>query len=324
MTVQTVNRALTGVLLVVLIAAPWIVSALQAEFWLSIATEVLIWALLAASANLLLGQVGLLSFGQALYFGFGMYGVAIGVDRFGLSFWPALGLGLTAALAIAAVSGIVAVRLTWHYFAIITVVFSLIFYFLALRLKPLTGGDDGLSFSAPPVLDWGELTISLADESAQYWVILAFVTAAFVFQARLRASPLGRSFAAVRDSERKAALLGTNVLLVRWIAFVIAGGLAGLAGALFAFYGRYASASYMYYLVSGDAVIWAIIGGTGTLLGPGIGTALLILVREELSTVWEHYLLLVGAIVIATVVFAPRGVAGGWNLMLARLLERRR
>ncbi len=110
--------------------------------------EILIWSLFAASVNLLFGYVGLLSFGQALYFGFGMYGVGIGIDHFGLSFWPAFGLGIVAAMAMALVSGIFAVRLTWHYFAIITVVFSLIFYFLAVTMKPLTGGDDGINFSA--------------------------------------------------------------------------------------------------------------------------------------------------------------------------------
>lgn len=319
MTATTINRTMTALGLLALLAAPWVLPVYGAEFWLSVIAEILIWGLFAASANLLFGYVGLLSFGQALYFGFGMYGVAIGVDRLGLGFWPALGLGLSASIAMACVAGVVAVRLTWHYFAIITVVFSLIFYFLALRLKPITGGDDGLSFSAPPVFDMGGVTLSLGDETVQYLLILGFVVLGFAAQALLYASPLGRSFTAVRESERKASLLGINVLLVRWIAFVMAGGLAGLAGALFAFFGRYASATHMYYTVSGEAVIWTIIGGAGTLLGPLLGAAVLTLVREELSTIWEHYLLVVGAIVIATVVFAPRGIAGSWNALLARL-----
>ena len=118
----------------------------------------MIWSLFAASVNLLFGYVGLLSFGQALYFGFGMYGVAIGVATLGLSFWPAFGLGVFASVAIALVSGIFAVRLTWHDFAIITVVFSLIFYFFAVSVKPLTGGDDGINFSLPPAISIGGYT----------------------------------------------------------------------------------------------------------------------------------------------------------------------
>ena len=138
-----------------MLSVPWLVPALVSVFWVSVITEILIWSLFAASANLLFGYVGLLSFGQALYFGFGMYGVGIGIDQFGLSFWPAFGLGIVSAMAMALVSGIFAVRLTWHYFAIITVVFSLIFYFLAVTMKPLTGGDDGINFTLPPTFSFG-------------------------------------------------------------------------------------------------------------------------------------------------------------------------
>src|SRR6476620_1895828 len=133
-----------------MLSVPWSVPALVSPFWVSVITEILIWSLFAASVNLLFGYVGLLSFGQALYFGFGMYGVGIGIDHLGLSFWPAFGLGIVAAMGMALVSGIFAVRLTWHYFAIITVVFSLIFYFLAVTNKWLTGGDDGINFTLPP------------------------------------------------------------------------------------------------------------------------------------------------------------------------------
>src|ERR1700760_4056555 len=114
---------------VFLVATPWLIPALFNKFWVSVIAEILIWSLFAASVNLLFGHVGLLSFGQALYFGFGMYGVAVGITDFHLSFWPAFGLGIFAAVAMALATGVLAVRLTWHYFAIITVVFSLIFYF---------------------------------------------------------------------------------------------------------------------------------------------------------------------------------------------------
>src|SRR5271165_324992 len=152
-----VNRGLLTVFVAFLIIVPWLIPAILNAFWVSVIAEIMIWSLFAASVNLLFGYVGLLSFGQALYFGFGMYGVAIGVATLGLSFWPAFGLGIVAAVAIALISGIFAVRLTWHYFAIITVVFSLIFYFLAVSMKPLTGGDDGISFAMPPAFSFGGL-----------------------------------------------------------------------------------------------------------------------------------------------------------------------
>src|SRR5262249_32450776 len=131
----TIERAFLIVIAAILVAVPWLIPALFNAFWVSVVAEILIWSLFAASVNLLFCYVGLLSFGQALYFGFGMYGVAIGISDLGLSFWPAFALGIVAAMAMALVTGIFAVRLTWHYFAIITVVFSLIFYFLALTNK---------------------------------------------------------------------------------------------------------------------------------------------------------------------------------------------
>ena len=106
------------------------------------------------------------------------------------------------------------------------------------------------------------------------------------------------------------SLIGINVYYTRWIAFVISGLLAGVGGALFALFGRYASASYMFYHVSGEAVVWAIVGGIGSLLGPLVGTALLILFREFVSGIWENYLIAVGALVILVVMLAPRGIVG--------------
>src|SRR5437588_9404188 len=152
---------------VFLVATPWLIPALFNEFWVSVIAEIMIWSLFAASVNLLFGYVGLLSFGQALYFGFGMYGVAIGIATLGLSFWPAFGLGVFASVTIALLSGIFAVRLTWHYLAIITVVFSLIFYFFAVSVKPLTGGDDGINFSLPPTFALGGMQLSFTNKTLQ-------------------------------------------------------------------------------------------------------------------------------------------------------------
>jgi branched-chain amino acid transport system permease protein len=284
----------------------------------------MIWSLLAASVNLLLGYVGLLSFGQALFFGFGMYGVAMGVVHLGLGFWPAFGLGIVASGVMAAVAGTFAVRLTWHYFAIITVVFSLIFYFVAMSAKPLTGGDDGLSFSLPVLLRVGEFELTLADQTTQYYFIFLVWLVCLGAKALLVRSPLGLQFEAVRENDRRAELVGINVYRTRWIAFLLAGVMAGIGGALFAFFGRYASATYMFYHVSGEAVVWTIVGGAGTLLGPIVGTAALILFREFVSAVWEHYLLAVGIIVILSVMFAPRGIVGGIEELFVTLTDRER
>ncbi len=309
-----------GLLVVAFAFLPQIITAYSSPFWINVAAEILIWSLLAASVNLLFGYVGLLSFGQALFFGFGMYGVAIAIAQFELSLWPALLIGILAATAMAAVTGAFAVRLTWHYFAIITVIFSLIFYFVAMSAKSITGGDDGLSFSTPALFE--SLGLSLADRVTQYYFIFLICLACYVLMALVVASPLGLRFSAVRENETRAALIGINVYLTRWIAFVLAGFVAGVGGALFALFGRYASASYMFYHVSGEAVVWAIVGGAGTLVGPLVGTGLLILFREVASGFWENYLIAVGVIVIAVVIFAPRGIVGSLADLVTRLSGR--
>jgi branched-chain amino acid transport system permease protein len=316
-----VERILLAAFAAFMLAVPWLIPALVNRFWVSVIAEILIWSLFAASVNLLYGYVGLLSFGQALYFGFGMYGVGIGIDQLGLGFWPAFGLGILAAVAMAFVSGIFAVRLTWHYFAIITVVFSLIFYFLAVTMKPLTGGDDGINFTLPPTFSFAGRQLSFTDDTFQYFFILAVVALCFWLMRLVTRSPLGKAFLAVRDNDVRASLIGLNVYVLRLVAFVMAGFLAGVAGALFAFFGRYASASYMFYQVSGEGVVWAIVGGAGTLFGPLFGTTLFIVIRELVSTHWEHHSLIVGVMAILVVIVAPKGIVGLWHDFLARVTE---
>lgn len=318
MSAAAINRTGTALLALFVLSAPWLLPVFVDSFWVVILSEILIWSLLAASVNLLLGYVGLLSFGQALFFGMGMYGVAIGIGTFDLGFWGGFGLGVALATGMAVIAGALAVRLTWHYFAIITVVFSLIFYFLALSWKPLTGGDDGLPFSPPPLISIGDFELALVDPEVQYYFIVLVVGACYALMWRIVTSPLGRAYVTVRENDLRASLIGLNVYLIRLSAFIVAGFMAGVAGALFAFYGRYASANYMFYHISGEAVVWAIIGGVGTLFGPIVGTGVLIVLREEISRVWDHYLLLVGIIVILLVVFAPRGLGGLWNLLVEK------
>lgn len=300
-------------LLLTLALAPWIIPIIGDPFWLSVLTEIIIWSCFAASINFLFGYVGLLSFGQALFFGFGMYGVGISISTFQLPFWPAFFLGPFSATVMALITGIFAVRLTWHYFAIITVVFSLIFYFLALTLKSITGGDDGINFSLPDLFNIMGYTVSLTNTTTQYFFTLGVVVLCFWLIKIVISSPYGRCLIAIRDNDVRASLIGINVYKLRLSAFVIAGFLAGVSGALFALFGRYASASYMFYHVSGEGVVWAIVGGVGTLLGPAIGTGVFILIREVVSSHWQHHALIVGAFAICIVIFAPEGIVGLWK-----------
>lgn len=309
---MTVNRrqALGFVGVLFLLSAPWSLPLVVDDFWVTVLAEIFIWSLFATSVNLLLGYTGLLSFGQALYFGMGAYGMSLGVDLLGLSFWPAFFFGIVLGTLSAAVAGVFAVRLTWHYFAIITVVFSLIVYFVAVSWTDLTGGDDGRPFTVPPVLRAGEFELTVFDLTFQYYFMLAVVGLCFFLLYAVLRSPLGYALVAVRENDTRASLVGFSPYKIRYISFVMAGFLASVAGVLFAIFARYASAQYMFWTVSGEAVLWTIVGGVGSLFGPAFGTALLIVVREELSVFWDHYLIVVGIIVIVIVTFAPQGIMG--------------
>ena len=321
---QSVTKGLTTqqilglTTLAFLLAVPYVFPIILDDYWVNITAELMIWSLFAASVNLLFGYAGLLSFGQALYFGMGAYGVAFGFEYFGMSFWPAFLTGVALGTAFAMVAGVLAVRLTWHYFAIITVVFSLIFYFMAVGTKELTGGDDGMPLSIPPVLKVGSFELTLFNQTFQYYFIMAIVGLGFYLMWRVLQSPVGRAFVAVRENDKKAMLIGLSPYKVRYISFVLSGFLASLAGVLFCLFARYATAQNLFWTVSGEGVVWMIVGGAGTLFGPALGTALLIVLREELSVYWEHYLLIVGAIVIIVVTFAPQGVMGLINDWIAR------
>jgi branched-chain amino acid transport system permease protein len=136
-------------------------------------------------------------------------------------------------------------------------------------------------------------------------------------------SSLGKAFMAVRENDVRASLIGLNVYLIRLTAFVMAGFLAGVSGALFAFFGRYASATYMFYHVSGEGLVWAIVGGAGTLFGPIIGTTVFIIIREVVSSHWEHHSLIVGVLAILVVIFAPKGLVGLWRETIDRMMATR-
>ncbi|HEX9568837.1 MAG TPA: branched-chain amino acid ABC transporter permease [Rhodospirillales bacterium] len=300
------------------LTAPYALPLVVPDFWVNITAEIMIWALFAASVNLLFGYTGLLSFGQALYFGMGAYGVALSIEFFHFSFWPAALTGIAVATLSAFITGIFAARLTWHYFAIITIVFSLIFFFFAVGWKDVTGGDDGMPFTIPPVLKVGGLELSLLDLTFQYYFILAVVGACFGMMHLLLRSPLGYAFIAVRENTARAGLVGYNAYMVRLLSFVFSGFFAGVSGVLFALFSRYASAHFLFWTVSGEGVVWAIVGGAGTLFGPVLGTAFLIVIREELSAYWEHYLLVVGVIVILFVTYAPDGIMGLLKKAIAR------
>ena len=278
-------------------------------FYQTFLTEILVWALFAVSFDLIFGYTGLLSFGQALFFGLGGYAVAISILKFGAGTGTGLLLSVAVPVAFAAFVGFFSVRLTGIHFVIITIIFALIGSTVGETWTSLTGGADGLVFMAPP-LDIGVAKLDLVDIRTTYWLVLAVTALSYLFLRRLVDSPVGKVFVAIRENEDRARLIGYDVRRYKLLAFVIAGGLSGLAGGLYTLSLKYASATFLHWSISGHAVVYTIVGGAGTLAGPMLGAGLIMSLEHSLVKWLTATDLVVGAVLVSTLLLAPKGIVG--------------
>ena len=284
-----------------------LVPAFLPSFWVFFLAEILVFVIFAQSFNLLFGYTGLLSLGQSVFLTMGAYTVALLVHHLGLKANLALPAGVIAGIVSAALIGFLAVRVRGHGFIIITAVPTVVLLLLGQDQSWLTGGDNGLNFIPPKLLG----QYSFFNPTVSYYAVLPFFLAVMLFLRWLIASPLGQAFQLVRENESRAAVLGYDVLRLKFLSFIIAGGIAGLAGSLDALVTAYVIPNTASWTVAADAIIWTLVGGAGTLLGPVVGTAVLLIAREFLSDIWPHgYPLLLGLVLIGFVLFAPRGIVG--------------
>jgi branched-chain amino acid transport system permease protein len=272
--------------------------------------EVLTWALYAMAFDVCFGVAGMLSFGHAAFFALGAYGATFAVLYLLPSPWLALLMAMLAGLVLAVVVGFFAVRVVSHSFVIITITFSLVLFLLAHSQKEITGGDDGLTF--PPLALFGGAA-PLSAPIVAYYTALGLCLLVYWALDRLTRSPLGLAFFGVRENERRAMLVGYEVRHYKWLAFVISGALAGLAGGLYAITHAQVTAQLFDIAVSVDPVIWTLIGGAGTVLGPVIGAALVLVFTNALSGWMVYTQIPVGLLLILIVVFFPRGLIGIWR-----------
>jgi branched-chain amino acid transport system permease protein len=295
------------VVLALLIIAPLVLP----EFWRRFLTEILIWGLLAMSSDILIGYTGLVSFGHSAFFGLGMYGAAAALIMVRPpSLWVAVPYGLIAAAGVAAFVAYFATRLRDIYFAITTLIFSQIFYVIIFTWTEVTGGENGLTFRRPPLEIPGLVEVPFTTETL-HWFVLGVVTASYLVLRRITRSPFGMVLQSIRENEARTRAIGYAVERYKIVAVMLSGLFAGLAGVLYAVQNRFAAPDFVYFLVSGEAVIYNVIGGVGTLVGPILGAAFFLLLREGLSRfLTEFYLIPVGLIFIAIVIFMPQGLLG--------------
>ena len=296
-----------GVVLTLLAVAPLVLP----EFWRRFVTEILIWGLLAMSLDILIGYTGMVSFGHSAFFGLGMYGAAAALLMVRPpNLWLAILYGLVGAGVLAVFVAYFSTRLRDIYFSITTLVFSQIFYVIIFTWTEVTGGENGLNFRQPPFSIPGIVSITFTPVRL-HWFVLGVVTLSYLTLRRITQSPFGKVLQAIRENESRTRAIGYHIEHYKIVAVMLSGLFAGLAGVLYAIQNKFAAADFVFFVVSGEAVIFNVMGGMGTLVGPVAGAAFFFLLREGFSRfITEYYLIPVGIIFILMVIFVPQGLLG--------------
>lgn len=304
--------------------AMWVVLAvgLILPFLISkpLATEIMVYALFALAFNLLLGHTGIISFGHAGYLGVGAYAGAMVVYYGGVGVWVSLLAAMLGGTLVAVMIGLMAIKRKGAYFAMISLAIAQMLYFLALSpLKRWTDGEDGLKL--PPLsLDF-PFHVDLSNQLQLYYFVFVVVALAVLIQWRILHSPFGHALKGIRENEDRIRACGFNVTRIKFLSLVYSGLFSGLAGGLLAIYLGAAAITTLFWMTSGIVVMQTVLGGTHTFLGPFIGTALFLWMRDAISNYTERWEMWVGALFMALVLLCPEGV---WGTIMQKIGEHRR
>ncbi len=302
----TMRRAATLAVLAAAIAFPLVATPLGWEFYVGFASRIMIYALAASSLNLVLGYGGMLSFGHAAFVGAGAYTAGILLTEGVASAWIGWPAAVVVAAVLAVVIGAISLRTRGVYFIMITLAFAQMMYYVAVGMKTY-GGEEGLRLASRPVIGLG---LDLKDDATFYYVVLAILAAALYGLHRLARARFGRVVEAIRENETRMEAIGFPTYRYKLVCFAIGGAVAGLAGALLAGHNSYVNPNLLYWTQSGTLMIMVILGGVGHLYGGVLGAVALLLLEEVFSVYTIHWQLGVGAILLAIVLFAPKGLAG--------------
>jgi len=308
--VNALNRRNANVLIwLLLLTMPFWMIALGG--YIQLGTQVVILALAAMSLNFLLGFTGTLSFGHAAYFGLAAYGAAMTIKYLTPNTLLAILVGVCVGTAAAIVVGGLIRKLRGVYFAMVTIAFGQVFYFIAFRWNTVTGGDDGLTGWTRQAIDLGVVKLDIEHNGELfYYVTLAFFALGTGIMAVLLRSPFGRTLLAIRENERRARFLGIPVERHIWLSFVISCVFVSLAGALFALLNNFVDPRFLRWDQSGNFVIMAVLGGMRSFWGPLIGAAIFVVLQDYISSQTENWQSFIGLFFVLIVLFFPRGVLG--------------
>jgi branched-chain amino acid transport system permease protein len=293
-------------------------SAMGDTFFLRLATEALIFAGLALSVDILLGYTGLLSLGQALYFGLGAYVSAVVLKQVP-SFWAAMAAVLVVSLVLGVAAGLIANRVRGVYFALVTFGLAQVAAKAVYNTRSL-GASDGLIGIPIVPIDFGVGTVMSNAPAGFFLVTLGVIIILYLISAYLLDTPFGRVLVALRANERRVPFLGYSTRNARLAAYVTAAVVAGLSGALYPMLRGFVSPELLFFSTSGNAIITVVTGGVGTLAGALYGGVILTVLKSVIGSWTEHHLLIIGLLFMAAVIFLPKGLMGLIRPWIERLL----
>jgi branched-chain amino acid transport system permease protein len=282
----------------------------SSNFIVTTLTEILIFGIFAMSLDLLIGYTGLVSFGHAAFFGVGAYAAGYLAQQLTPNLFVTLPLALLITAAAALVIGFFSIRVSGVYFLMLTLAFSQMVYALAFRWTDVTGGSNGLSGIPRPRIDLFSLQLQFADVNARYFLVLAFFLLSYVALRGVVRSQFGHVLVGIRENETRLRAIGYDTARFKLIAFMIAGIFAGVAGALYSGFNRFVSPNEVYWTASGQVLIMVIIGGAGTLMGPVLGAALILVLQNLISSSTERWPTILGVVFILFVFAARFGIMG--------------
>jgi branched-chain amino acid transport system permease protein len=307
-TTRTATRPFLVLAAVLLCAAPAVVSS----YWVGLLTQMIIFAILAMSLDILLGYTGLPSLGHAGIFGVAAYTVAVMSTTYHAGFWTCVVSGLIVGTLLSLALGLLVSHVRDVYFLMITLALGMVLWGVSYRWIPVTGGDNGIS--GIPRLE-AHAGLPISGTIPFYYVALLVFAASAILMALIVSSPFGFTLRGIRENESRMKSLGFNTWLHCYVSYVISGAFASVAGVVWAYYNGFVSPTYLDLTASSELFLMVTLGGPGTLIGPALGAGAIVLLKNVISAYTQRWLLILGTVYIVTILAAPQGL---WNLWNAR------
>jgi branched-chain amino acid transport system permease protein len=303
--IQIVSKNPIIMIVVILIIFPFVAP------YKALSTQIIIFGLLALGYNILYGYTGLLSFGHAAFFGLGAYASGIVLVRTNCSIWTSIGVGIVVSAIGAVIIGFFCLRRRGIYFALLTLAFSQMLYYIAYTWVSVTGGEPGLrGIPRPPLELSGVFSINIYTPTRFYFFTLAFIIASLIILKRILESPFGKVLESIRENEKRARACGYNTNRIKWVSFILSGIFSGLAGALHTLYINFVGIDQLYWATSGMIVMMTLLGGPGTFFGPFIGAGVFLYLEDIISGFTKYWMIFLGPIFVLCVLFFPQGIWG--------------